>query len=120
MNILVEPKTGEITGIIDWAEAGVQPFGFALYALDNLLGYLTPTGWIFHSGAELLRNEFWRVFDDIVGGVSEIEMRLIRLARAAGLFLRYGVPYRPGRKGVVGIGGPGSSSLRILEALNPA
>ncbi|EHK20834.1 uncharacterized protein TRIVIDRAFT_138728, partial [Trichoderma virens Gv29-8] len=38
MNILIDPETGEITGIVDWAEAGMLPFGFALYALDHLLG----------------------------------------------------------------------------------
>ena len=32
--------TGQITGIIDWAEAEVLPFGLALYGLENLLGYM--------------------------------------------------------------------------------
>jgi hypothetical protein len=36
-NILADPRTGKIRGIVDWAEASVQPFGFALYALDSLL-----------------------------------------------------------------------------------
>lgn len=30
MNLLVNPKTGNITGIVDWAEARILPFGFAL------------------------------------------------------------------------------------------
>ncbi|KAM3518327.1 hypothetical protein MY4038_010123 [Beauveria bassiana] len=45
MNILVDPASGKITGVVDWAEASVQPFGFALYALDNTLGYMGPSGW---------------------------------------------------------------------------
>ena len=44
MNILVSPITGRITGIIDWAEAKVLPFGLALYGLENLLGYMGPGG----------------------------------------------------------------------------
>ena len=119
MNILADPRTGEITGIIDWAEAGIQPFGFALYSLDNILGYLTLNGWVVHSSAEYLRDEFWKTFCKLVGGVSQSEMKLIQLARLAGLFLRYGIPYRPGRKGVVGIGGTKNASLKILEALIP-
>jgi hypothetical protein len=118
MNILADPRTGEITGIIDWAEAGIQPFGFALYALDNLLGYLTPNGWVTHGTSQYLHDEFWRSFGELVGGVSKSEMECIQLARLAGLFLRYGIPYKPGRKGVVGVGGT-KSTMRILEALIP-
>ncbi|KAI1774177.1 hypothetical protein F4818DRAFT_419144 [Hypoxylon cercidicola] len=120
MNILANPRTGEITGIIDWAEAGIQPFGFALYALDNILGYLTPNGWGFHDTAEDLQDEFWRVFYKLVGGVSGSEMELMRHARLAGLFLRYGIPHRSGRKGVVGVGGAMNTSIYVLDALIPA
>ncbi|KAK3291611.1 uncharacterized protein B0H64DRAFT_366987 [Chaetomium fimeti] len=116
-NILANPATGEITGIIDWAEAGILPFGFALYALDSLLGYL---GWVFYHAADYLRDEFWRVFREVVGGVSQSEMELIQLARQVGLFLRYGIPYKPGRKGVVGVGGANNTSLKILDGLIPA
>jgi hypothetical protein len=119
-NILANPTTGEITGIIDWAEVGILPFGFALYGLDNLLGYLTPNGWVFHDTADYLRDEFWGVFREAVGAVSQSEMELIQLARQAGLFLRYGIPYKPGRKGVVGVGGTNNTSLKILNGLIPA
>ncbi|PGH11754.1 hypothetical protein AJ80_07015 [Polytolypa hystricis UAMH7299] len=119
MNILANPETGEITGIIDWAEAGIQPFGFALYALDNILGYLTLNRWVFYGSFEYLRDEFWRIFCELVGGVSKSEMELIQLARLAGLFLRYGIPDEPGRKGVVGVGGEDNSSMMVLEALIP-
>jgi hypothetical protein len=116
-NILANPETGEITGVIDWAEAGIRPFGFALYALDSMLGCLTPDGWVFYRSPEHLRSEFWNVFCQLVGGVSARERELIQLARLAGLFLRYGIPYKPGRKGVVGVGGTKNTSLRILDAL---
>ncbi|UKZ82632.1 hypothetical protein TrVFT333_010425 [Trichoderma virens FT-333] len=115
MNILIDPETGEITGIVDWAEAGVLPFGFALYALDHLLGYMTPDRWIPHDNAKTLEVEFWKSFCAMAGGVSLSEMKLIKVARTAGLLLRYGVAYQPGRKGVVGVGG--SDALKLLEAL---
>ena len=41
-NALAGPRTGEITGIIDHTEAGIQPFGFALYAVENMLGHRAP------------------------------------------------------------------------------
>ncbi|KAK8038418.1 hypothetical protein PG994_015185 [Apiospora phragmitis] len=75
-NILADPKTGEITGIIDWAEASIQPFGFALYALDSILGYLSPNGWVFYDTADELRHEFWLVFYNLVGVLSQTEKHL--------------------------------------------
>ena len=42
MSILVAPRTGRATGIIDWAEAEVLHFGLALSGLENLLGYMGP------------------------------------------------------------------------------
>lgn len=117
MNILADAVTGKITGIVDWAEASFQPFGFALYALDNVVGCLNTDGWVFHDNAEYLRDEFWRVFRSLVGEISTSEMESIQLARLAGLFLRYGIPHIAGHKGVVGIGSPNNGSIQFLDAL---
>ncbi|KAH6649586.1 hypothetical protein F5144DRAFT_607715 [Chaetomium tenue] len=38
MNLLVDPATGRLTGVVDWAEARALPFGLALYGLENVLG----------------------------------------------------------------------------------
>ena len=118
MNMLANPETGEIKGIIDWAEAGILPFGFALYALDHILGYLSLDGWVVYDHAEQLRAEFWRVFRELVGELSQREVELIQLARLAGVCLRYGIPYKPGCKGVVGIGPKegSESSFAMLDA----
>lgn len=104
MNMLADSETGEITGIIDWAEAGILPFGFALYVLDHILGYLSLDGWVVYDHAEQLRAEFWRVFRGLVGELSQHEVELIQLARLAGVCLRYGTAYALGCKGVVEIG----------------
>lgn len=45
MNILIDPNNGEITGIVDWSSASIQPFGFTLYALENALGIMRSNGW---------------------------------------------------------------------------
>ncbi|TQV93743.1 Protein kinase-like protein [Cordyceps javanica] len=71
MNILVDPASGKITGVVDWAEASAQPFGFALYALDNTLGYMGPSGWKYYENADCLRKAFWTEFAALVGGLHQ-------------------------------------------------
>ncbi|KAK7414965.1 hypothetical protein QQZ08_012467 [Neonectria magnoliae] len=117
MNILVDPASGKITGVVDWAEASFQPFGFALYALDNALGSMGPNGWEYFDNAGYLRDEFWSTFSRLVGGLSESRMESIRLARVAGLLIRYGTAYDRGFGGVVGVRDPSGASLRYLDAL---
>lgn len=43
MNLLINTETGNITGIVDWAESRILPFGFALYGLENVLGRALST-----------------------------------------------------------------------------
>ncbi|KAH7037673.1 uncharacterized protein B0I36DRAFT_359335 [Microdochium trichocladiopsis] len=37
-NIMVDPATGALAGLIDWAEAEHLPFGVGMYGLEELLG----------------------------------------------------------------------------------
>jgi hypothetical protein len=83
-NILVDD--GYITGVIDWAESTIYPFGMSLWALENILGYMDKTGWHYHENAKDLRNEF----GIHVGSLQEEVKQKILLARMLGLFLRYG------------------------------
>jgi hypothetical protein len=117
MNILVDPASGKITGVVDWAEASFQPFGFALYALDNALGSMGPDGWEYFENADYLKDEFWSTFSRLVGGLSKSRMESIRLARVAGLLIRYGTAYNRGFGGMVGVRDPSDASLRYLDAL---
>ncbi|KAI9705192.1 MAG: hypothetical protein M1820_005339 [Bogoriella megaspora] len=41
-NLLLDPVTFGISGVVDWAEAEYLPFGTCLYGLEYLLGYLEP------------------------------------------------------------------------------
>ncbi len=55
MNILVNPDSGEITGVVDWTGASILPFGFTLYALENALGSMGAGGWEWFDGVDDLR-----------------------------------------------------------------
>ena len=115
MNILIDSETGTITGIVDWAEARILPFGFALWGLENILGYMDATGWHYYNNHHELEGLFWRAFRTKAHISSEDDMQLIRSARMAGLFCRYGFIVE-GRmlKGV--IDPTDSSSLKYLDA----
>ncbi|KAL8306254.1 hypothetical protein RB600_008908 [Gaeumannomyces tritici] len=103
LNILVDPSSGRITGVIDWTHVGVQPFGLTLYALDIFIGYMGPHGWVYLDNAHVLEKEFWTSFADITGQISASDLESIRIARIAGCFLRYGTMYSSEQKGVAGI-----------------
>ncbi|KAK5651013.1 hypothetical protein OQA88_2100 [Cercophora sp. LCS_1] len=117
MNILVDPNSGKITGIVDWPGASIQPFGFALYALENTLGSMTSDGWKWLGDAEDLRDVFWRTFK-LETGLSEPQIRLIKLAEKAGILIRYGTAYDSGFPGMIGVRDPNTEGdFKYLDAL---
>lgn len=118
MNILVSHDTGYITGVVDWAEGTIQPFGFALYALESALGNMGSDGWEYFNYTEDLRNEFWIEFSKLIGRPPEATMKAIHIARNAGIFIRYGLPFDSGFQGMVGVRDPKSDDqFRYLDAL---
>lgn len=115
MNVLVDPKTGNITGIVDWAEARILPFGFSMWGLENVLGYMDSEGWHYYDGHCELRDIFWKTFLGESLDTSKPDFQLIRAARMAGLFYRYGfVVEGKNVKGVVDQND--ASSLVYLDA----
>jgi hypothetical protein len=96
MNIFVDSDTGHLTGIIDWTDAQVLPFGIPLCALENVLGFMDSKGWHYYSNHLELESLFWQTFHETVGRVSEEDMRAIRVARIAGSFLQYGFVWEDG------------------------
>ncbi|KAE9964845.1 hypothetical protein EG328_010151 [Venturia inaequalis] len=116
MNILVDPASGDITGIVDWSDASIQPFGFTLYALENVLGSMGSGGWKWFDNANGLRNSFWTAFREQTG-VSEDQVNLIKLAGKAGLLIRYGTAYNSGFSGMIGVRDPKGEDFRYLDAL---
>ncbi|EAU36573.1 predicted protein [Aspergillus terreus NIH2624] len=96
MNILVDPEAGGITGIIDWAEAMILPFGMSLWGLLSMLGTMDSQGWHYHANASQLESVFWEIFYENAGQVSAGDKRAIIVAERAGLLLRYGFTWENG------------------------
>ncbi|OAA54525.1 Protein kinase-like domain protein [Niveomyces insectorum RCEF 264] len=117
MNILIDPSSGDITGIVDWSEASMQPFGFALYALDNALGTMSNDGWRWYDHAEAMRESFWDVFQAEIGSLSASQLELVKLAETAGILIRYGTAYDSGFSGLVGVRDTNGDDFGFLDAL---
>jgi hypothetical protein len=90
MNFLVDSETGHLTGVIDWAEAGILLFGCALWGLENILGFMDRHGWHYFDSYQELEDLFWRSFKDSVGETLDRKWRAIQVARRIGILFRYG------------------------------
>ncbi|KAH8757090.1 hypothetical protein BGZ57DRAFT_1018706 [Hyaloscypha finlandica] len=80
-NIMVDGTSCHLTGIIDWAEAEICPFGQNLHSLQALTGALH------------LKNG-WRRYEDEVGDLSAETMKAIKTARIMGLLRSRGFTKR--------------------------
>jgi hypothetical protein len=89
-NIHVEEATGHITGVVDWPDAFVAPFGLSLGGVEILLGIQTHNDWHFHPSHVALRQQFWDVFNSEIGHISELDSRSIEIARLMGLLQTHG------------------------------
>ncbi|KAK8075760.1 hypothetical protein PG997_010423 [Apiospora hydei] len=94
----VKQVRADLTGIIDWAEADISPFGLSVWGLESILGYSRKRVWYAYDNAEQLRAEFWRVFEAEAGtAVLSDEVRhAIKVARMAGMLLAWCFEYEPG------------------------
>ncbi|KAF1927237.1 uncharacterized protein M421DRAFT_185682 [Didymella exigua CBS 183.55] len=101
-NILVDERTWEITGLVDWAEAEYLPFGTCLYGLEHLLGflqapsqYLSRPIFLFYEDAAVFRELFWTTLS---GLVSELGDRHddVRTMRDLGILLWHGYAWDDG------------------------
>jgi hypothetical protein len=89
-NIHVDEATGHITGIVDWADAMIAPFGVSLGGLETVLGVQTSSCWHFHPNHVELRKHFWDTFYREIGQISADDRRSIEVARLFGLFRTHG------------------------------
>lgn len=91
MNFLVDENSGHLTGVIDWAEAEALPFGFNLWGLENVLGYMDVHGWHYFDRQADLRALFWNAFHGtITEDRSPFEQQdAIDLATRIGVLFRY-------------------------------
>jgi len=107
-----------ITGIIDWADAKILPFGLNLSALDNCLGYMNASGWHYGTNRFKLERSFWQTFGELVGGVNEEQKEAIEVARTFGIFLAHGLVFQgdlQGEKERVAV--ESDSAMKYLDAL---
>ncbi|KAK3339417.1 hypothetical protein B0H65DRAFT_511635 [Neurospora tetraspora] len=98
-NIIVDEATCHLVGVIDWAEAEVCPFGLNLHSLGFLTGKLhLRNGWTRYEDYHVLQDTFWERFKEEVGGLSDDQLRTIKLAGALGLLLSSGFTSRLANK----------------------
>lgn len=99
MDILVDPDSGHLTGVIDRAHAGIGPFGIALWGLESVLGSSGPYGWSYFRDEVLSSRKLFReMFLKGIGmSVSVQTCRAIEEARTLGVLLRYDFFWEDGR-----------------------
>ena len=96
-NIMVDPSSAKLTGLVDWAEAERLPFGVCLYGLEEILGGLTPTGFQYHGDASNLRDIFWQELTETIPELRETTVsEAVELARDLGVLLWYGIAFDDG------------------------
>lgn len=125
-NILVDEKSCNLLGVIDWAEASIGPFGINLYAHDRLISKIhLKTGWSRYDDYRLLDEIFWSTFRQETGASNET-MKTIKAARIVGVLLWLGFTSRlPNAPEAVPISDDderGAYQMRDLDGLliNPA
>ena len=115
MNIHVNEDTGCITGIVDWADAKITPFGTSLGGLETVLGVQTSSSWFFHPDHNFLREKFWSKFYGLIGHLADDDRRAIEVGRMFGLFRTHGFDRRPEKKNAVPLA-EGDPDLVCLDA----
>lgn len=125
-NMLVDEKSCNLLGVIDWAEAEIAPFGINLYAHDRLISKIHLThGWSRYDDYHLLDEIFWSTFSQETG-VDNETIKTIKAARIAGVLLWLGftsrLPNEPEPVPISDDDESGAYGMRDLDGLliNPA
>ncbi|KAI0525417.1 hypothetical protein F5B22DRAFT_642434 [Xylaria bambusicola] len=117
-NIHVDPETGMVTGVCDWPEAEIGPFGMSLGGLETLLGInRVKRGFCYHPKQQYLRGLFHRSLEQAMGFASADSRERMRVAILIGLFLANGFAYKEDGSQVPA--GEGSSDLAYLDVVLP-
>ena len=117
-NIHVDPATGRLTGVCDWRDATIGPFGTSLEGLDCLLGERSRSGWYWLPNQAELRRIFWQAFGNTLGR-SLADNRQFRqrvdTARLVGVFRKHGLVYVDAENQAPVA--EGSTSMNYLESV---
>jgi len=96
-NIMINPVSGHLLGLVDWAEAEYLPFGISLYGLEEILGEITATGFRYHPNANDLRQLFWdELRKEILALYESHIFEGVQLARDLGVLLWHGIAFDNG------------------------
>ncbi|VUC34223.1 unnamed protein product [Clonostachys rosea] len=103
-NIMVNPDTGHLTGLIDWAEGEWLPLGTSLYGLEEVLGQVSRDGKTFEYYEDhlYLRARFWNRFTVLAASYPpsfqpRSFMEHVRTGRALGILLWRGIAFDDGK-----------------------
>lgn len=98
-NVMVSPHSGELTGLLDWAEAEWLPFGIGMYGLEELLGEDDRGGrLVYYPEASRLRNLFWKQLALSIPelGSNTRSTALVKRAQQLGVLLWHGIAFDDG------------------------
>ncbi|KAK4631696.1 hypothetical protein CLAFUW4_03635 [Fulvia fulva] len=123
-NVLVDDKSWELSGLVDWAEAEYLPFGMTLYGIEHLLGFQhecsgTSTVPHFTSYAEagVLRDRFWARLLEHIPELADIHVQAaVLLSRKIGTLLWHGFAWDDGKIDRVVNGADDLQEMAYLEA----
>jgi hypothetical protein len=83
--------------MVDWADAGIWPFGIALWGLESVLGYSGPDGWTWLDDESCSCRQAFSMNLRTALNLPAGDFVTIEKARKLGLLLRYGFVWRDGR-----------------------
>lgn len=98
-NMLIEPSTGSLNGVVDWGEAELLPFGTCFYGLEEVLGEVRPDGFQYYPYSHELKKIFWAELIRLIPELNDDEglVERVELARDMGILLWYGIAFDDGR-----------------------
>ena len=118
-NIIVDSSSGALTGLVDWAEAEMLPFGTCLYGLEEILGEMTPNGFHYRPDAEELRDLFWTELRRNIPALRRSHVHeAVKLARDLGVLLWHGIAFDDGAIDRVVQEGRDIEEIHRLEAFS--
>ncbi|KAK8049187.1 hypothetical protein PG994_010917 [Apiospora phragmitis] len=117
-NILVDPQTGETSGLLDWAEAEWLPFGVGMYGLEELLGEVRQGQFVYYPEADKLRSLFWT---EVQSQIHELrgnprQQRAVREAQLLGILLWHAIAFDDGKLNRVVEEGTDDGEIQRLDA----
>ncbi|EXJ82211.1 hypothetical protein A1O3_06024 [Capronia epimyces CBS 606.96] len=94
-NLIVHEETCRLTGVIDWAEADIYPFGMNLHCLEALTARQRPqVGFVRYHDYDDMQAVFWSTFQQEVGPLTNETLTTINTCRVTGLLLSVGFTSR--------------------------